>query len=200
MLVGPFPHENASFDFAIPPALFAYPAKSAAPLLFNLRPMRNPVILCVCAPFGRVVYLPEVCSCRERTRVCHPPLKSPAAHTTSTRTDIVATQQKQLWIGLVEVRPLTKRSKILDDMKGAFVNIVAWAADAGEYNRKVDLIISRLGGLFVSEIANTEPVDARRSRTDGGLDEEIEDMISRAKTNPNAIIYGTFHMFERDDA
>jgi hypothetical protein len=37
-------------------------------------------------------------------------------------------------------------------------------------------------------------------KTTGGLGEEIEDMISRADDNPNAIIYGTFHTFEKDDA
>jgi hypothetical protein len=57
-----------------------------------------------------------------------------------------------------------------------------------------------LGSLFVSEVVNPEPVETRRARTSGGFEEDIEDMISRAEGNPNAIIYGTFHMFESDNA
>jgi hypothetical protein len=43
-------------------------------------------------------------------------------------------------------------------------------------------------------------VAARRARTKGAFEEKIEDIISRAQDNPNAIIYGTFHVFERDNA
>lgn len=108
-------------------------------------------------------------------------------------------ETKQLWIGMVEVRPYAK-SEILGDAKGAFVNIVTWASNAEEYRHNAELVIGDLGGLFVSEIVNPEPVETRRARTGDGFGEDIEDMISRAQDNPNAIIYGTFHMFERDNA
>jgi hypothetical protein len=101
---------------------------------------------------------------------------------------------------MVEVRPLSGISSIMGDMKGAFVNVVTWAADAEQYRRKVERVIQGLGGLFVSDVLNPEPVEARRARFDGGLSEQIEDLISRAQANSNAIIYGSFHTFERDDA
>ena len=107
---------------------------------------------------------------------------------------------KQLWIGMVEVRSLQGHSEILGDAKGAFANIVTWAADGEEYRRNAELVIGDLGGLFVSEVVDPEPVEERRSRTGGEFEEDIEDMISRAQENPNAIIYGTFHTFEKDDA
>jgi hypothetical protein len=111
----------------------------------------------------------------------------------------VDSKKKQLWIGLVEVRPLAGNNEILGDAKGAFVNIVTWASNDEEYRRNAELIASKLG-LFVSEIENPEPLRVRRMKTTGGLGQEIEDMISRAEDNPNAIIYGTFHTFEKDDA
>jgi len=101
---------------------------------------------------------------------------------------------------MVEVRPNGGKSEILGDMKGAFVNVVTWASDAGQYKRNAELIMRKLGGVFVSDVVNPEPVEARRARAGGGFDEDIEDMISRAESNPNAIIYGTFHMFAKDDA
>lgn len=107
---------------------------------------------------------------------------------------------KQLWIGMVEVRPLKGGSEILGDTKGAFVNIVTWASNPEDYRQNAELVIRDLGGLFVSEVENPEPVETRRARSGGEFKEELEDMISRAQDNPKAIIYGTFHTFERDDA
>jgi hypothetical protein len=107
---------------------------------------------------------------------------------------------KRLWIGMVEVRSLGAKSEILGDTKGAFVNIVTWASAADEFRRNADLVIADLNGLFVSEVVDAEPVEMRRSRMGGAFDEMVEDMISRAETNPKAIIYGTFHTFENDDA
>ena len=106
---------------------------------------------------------------------------------------------KRLWIGLVEVRSEKGGNEILRDTKGAFVNIVTWASDADEYRRNTELITGKLG-LFVAGIENPEPVETRRKKGSVVFDEEIEDMISRAEGNPNAIIYGTFHRFERDNA
>jgi hypothetical protein len=112
----------------------------------------------------------------------------------------VGVPRKQLWIGTLEVRKLSGGNEILREMTGAFVTLVTWATDAAEYRRYADGVIGELGGLFVSDVLNAEPVEVRRARLDDGFDEDIEDMISRAEANPNAIIYGTFHMFEKDDA
>src|SRR5438270_9478518 len=95
----------------------------------------------------------------------------------STRIKIMDVRQKQLWIGMVEVRPTNGKSEILGDMKGAFVNIVTWASDAKQYRRNAELIVGKLGGLYVSEVVNAEPVEVRRARTGGGFEEDIEDMI-----------------------
>ncbi len=103
---------------------------------------------------------------------------------------------KQLWIGLVEVRALT-RSKVLGDAKGAFVNLVTWATDAVQFKSNAEVVLGKLG-LFVVDIENPEPVSTRRRSVD--IEEEIEDMIARAENNPNAIIYGTFHTWKRDTA
>jgi hypothetical protein len=109
-------------------------------------------------------------------------------------------QRKQIWIGTVEVRAQAGGSEISGDSKGAFVNIVTWAADAEEYRRNAELVIGSLGGLVVSEVLKSEPVDNRKARTGSDFEESIEDLIVRARANPNAILYGSFHLFEKDDA
>ncbi|HLX84381.1 MAG TPA: hypothetical protein VKR59_10825 [Terriglobales bacterium] len=78
------------------------------------------------------------------------------------------------------------------------MNIVTWACDAEEYEENAELAVGKLG-LFVGEVVNPEPVENRRKR-EGRFTEEMEDIISRAEDNPNAIIYGTFHTFEKDNA
>ena len=108
--------------------------------------------------------------------------------------------REQLWIGMVEVRRAGGESRVLGDTKGAFVNVVTWASDADQYRKNVELIIGKLGGLFVAEIMDAEPVEARRARIGGNFQEDVEEMISRAEGNPNAIVYGTFHTFANDDA
>jgi hypothetical protein len=105
---------------------------------------------------------------------------------------------RQLWLGAVEVRPLRESSGVLGATKGAFVNIVTWACDAEEYEQNAGRVVGKLG-LFIGEVVNPEPVETRRRR-EVQFTEEIEDMISRAQDNPNAIIYGIFHTFEKDNA
>ncbi len=106
---------------------------------------------------------------------------------------------KRLWIGIVEVRPLGQNCEVLKGKRGAFVNIVTWASDPSEYRRNAEKVIGTFPGLFVSDVTDLEPVADRRARI-GRFGEEIEDMISRAEDNSNAIIFGTFHTFERDEA
>jgi len=111
--------------------------------------------------------------------------------------EVMPPKPKQLWIGLVEVRPL-QGSTILDDAKGAFVNIVTWASDANEYRHNAELVLGNLR-LFVVDVVRPEPIETRRKR-EGNFEEAIEEITSRAENNPNAIIYGSFHLWEKDDA
>jgi hypothetical protein len=116
----------------------------------------------------------------------------------SKKPDAAKREPRQLWIGITEVRPSSaKPNETIGHAKGAFVNIVTWASDAPEFKRNAELILDALG-LIVVDVQNPEPVVVRRSKAE--FDEAIKDMIDRAKSNPNAIIYGTFHTYKNDDA
>jgi hypothetical protein len=121
--------------------------------------------------------------------------RSQPVHIMSINNERAQYNSRELWIGLVEVRP--ERGDILGDAKGALVHVVTWASDKEEYRRNADLVLGNLG-LFVVEVENPEPVAERRK--EASFEEEIEDMIARAQDIPNAIIYGTFHTWERDTA
>jgi hypothetical protein len=52
--------------------------------------------------------------------------------------------------------------------------------------------------MNLAEVEQAEPLAERaRKRT---LHDQVDDMVRRAESNPNAIIYGTFHRYQFDGA
>ena len=110
----------------------------------------------------------------------------------------MSAKRKQIWIGMVEVRPLGRRGReLLENAKGAFIDVVTWASGPDEYRSNAARLFSDLD-LFVVDVENDETLEARERKK--MLTFEIEDMVERARSNPGAIIYGTFHLWSRDDA
>ena len=103
-------------------------------------------------------------------------------------------QKLELWIGLVELRPLNRTAY---GAAGAFTNIVTWASDLEGFRKKAETIAATMD-LFVVDVEGAEPLKERSKRV--ALTEEIDDMVLRAESNPDAIIYGTFHDYRRDEA
>jgi len=52
--------------------------------------------------------------------------------------------------------------------------------------------------MYVADVEEAEPLTQRTKNWT--LTEEIEDMVFRAESNPNAIVYGTFHTYPFDQA
>jgi hypothetical protein len=102
----------------------------------------------------------------------------------------------ELWIGVAHVRKL-EGCELLENSTGAYTNIITWASNEDEYRSKVELIASKLR-LFVLEVEATEPVSQRKRKFQ--LDEELEELVESAERNPNAILYGTFYTYPKDDA
>lgn len=98
----------------------------------------------------------------------------------------------ELWIGLVELKPLAKEK---GKPAGSFTNIVTWATDTDSYRSKVEVIAAKLE-MYIAEIENPEPIQIRYR--DADMKEEVEDMVLRAENNPKAIIYGTFHNYPHE--
>ena len=71
------------------------------------------------------------------------------------------------------------------------------ARNATEYRKKADTIASTLS-LYVMDVEGEQRLNkwtAKRTPSD-----EMEDMIQRAESNPDAIVYGTFHEYRVDQA
>lgn len=103
-------------------------------------------------------------------------------------------QEMELWIGLVELKPLNRQAY---GAAGAFTNIVTGACDLDGFRKKTEIIAAKLN-MYVAAVEEVESL-AQRIKT-SGLTEEIEDMVLRAELNPNAVIYGTFHRYPFDEA
>ena len=102
--------------------------------------------------------------------------------------------QPELWIGLIEIRPVDRKAY---GAAGAFVDILTWASDPAEFRAKAETI-ARTMDLYVVDVENEQPLSTRLANTTPS--EELEEMISRAESNPNAIVYGTFHTWDFDTA
>jgi nitrate reductase assembly molybdenum cofactor insertion protein NarJ len=97
--------------------------------------------------------------------------------------------QKQIWIGLVGVRSLPD-AEVLKEIGGAYVNVLTWASDRAEFQKKAQELMDYLHLMLVT-IENPEPLSNRGRIED--LDDNIAEIATRVQQNPNAIIYGTFH-------
>jgi|SRR5450432_727063 hypothetical protein len=104
----------------------------------------------------------------------------------------MSVEKKEIWIGLVEVRPLPD-SEILKTASGAHVNILTWASNATEFRDKAEELMHYLHLILVS-IENPEPLHDRGAPAD--FDDDVAEIIDQVQKNPNAIMYGTFHTWK----
>lgn len=93
---------------------------------------------------------------------------------------------KELWIGVVEV--LTDESSGEGNTR-AFTNVVTWAESDAEYFRVVRLVFGKYGWTVLG-FERVRPV-AEQS----GYQDEIIEIIDKARVNPDACVYSTFHYY-----
>jgi hypothetical protein len=105
--------------------------------------------------------------------------------------------KEELWIGLVNVKPLPQTPKALGGAAGAWVNMVTWASDPEMYKAKAETAATTYD-VYVVEIEDSEPVAIRKSRF--SVNDEIEDIISRVEINRDFILFGTFHEYPHETA
>ena len=71
------------------------------------------------------------------------------------------------------------------------------ASDVSEFRTKSEVIAGTLD-LYVIDVEHADPL-AERSRK-SQIAEEVADMVLRAESNPNAIVYRAFHRYRFDEA
>jgi len=92
---------------------------------------------------------------------------------------------KELWTGRVEV--LTPPNEFGDTK--AFTNVVTWASSEQELKDQVALVFEEYGWSLIG-VEECSPVSAL-----GSLNEELSEVVERAKGYPKACIYMAFHYY-----
>jgi hypothetical protein len=96
---------------------------------------------------------------------------------------------KQIWIGFAEVRPLPE-CKLLEEAKGAYVHIMAWAETAEEFQKMASLRAADLS-LKIVQFRDTQPWMIRNSAEE--LREEFFEMETRISSDVRGVAFGRFH-------
>jgi hypothetical protein len=92
-----------------------------------------------------------------------------------------------IWIGNIEISWSDEKTPTV--FRPAFTVVTTWATNPAEFREKcVRMLESDGWKLLDVEQANSVPNEVEFS-------EEVEDMLARTRSNPNAIIYGTFHSY-----
>jgi hypothetical protein len=101
---------------------------------------------------------------------------------------------KQIWIGLAEVRPLPG-CKLLEEAKGAYVHVMAWAETPEQFQKMAALRAADLS-LEIVQIRETQPWLIRNSADE--LRDEFFEMETRISSNVRGVAFGRFHAWLKD--
>jgi hypothetical protein len=100
----------------------------------------------------------------------------------------------ELWTGLVclVANPACQLFKRFGDVKGAYVNAVAWAESAKHFEGRVTLMVERQLDCIVREIEEVELLESALGRDD--CPDEFFTMQATAERHPTDVLLGTLHV------
>lgn len=94
-----------------------------------------------------------------------------------------------IWIAVIEISFTDPEGPTTAKPKPAFAVVTTWATSSEEYKEKCERMLKSYGWNLI-EVDNAGPASER-----GDFSDEVEDMLERTRSNPNAIIYRTFHSY-----
>lgn len=97
--------------------------------------------------------------------------------------------QSQVWIGTIEIYFADPETPSV--WKPAYTNVTTWASSLEEFSQKCTRMLEGYGWKLLG-IDRAGPVSDNDE-----FDEEVEDMLERTRSTPDAIIYGTFHTYPK---
>jgi hypothetical protein len=103
---------------------------------------------------------------------------------------------KQIWVGLVEVKP-QPGCEMLKEGKGAFVHTMAWAEDAVHFKQVLTRCLGQMK-MDVMGVRQPEPWSVRSGREDEDS-AELLDLAQQIGKDEAKVAFGTFHAWLKDD-
>lgn len=104
-------------------------------------------------------------------------------------------RSKEVWIGLVTVKPKPDNNFFDKNSKGAYVNILAWAGKTSEFKSEVKHALDDYH-LKLIEIEDAEPISKRKKKFN--IDSKLTDLSAEVE-NTGKVRFGTFHYYENED-
>jgi hypothetical protein len=104
----------------------------------------------------------------------------------------------KIWAGIacLVADPQCKGFRRFGDGKGAYVNVVAYAASEIDFTERVKRIVPTLDCILL-ELDRVQPLERRMEEPD--CPEELITMRSTAKRRPSDLVFGTFHTWTKSD-
>jgi len=93
----------------------------------------------------------------------------------------------EIWVGTIEISYFDWEAP--DVRKCAFTKVTTWASNAEEFRQKCDRMLESYGWKLL-EVDKANPAPENYDYND-----EVWDQLKRTRSNPNAIIYGTFYTY-----
>ena len=87
--------------------------------------------------------------------------------------------------------------RFLGSSKGAFANVMAWAESQTEFRARVDRALADIG-LALVELEDCELFTERHARSEVGA--ALLTMENTLRTQPDDVVFGTFHKWTQTDA
>jgi hypothetical protein len=105
-------------------------------------------------------------------------------------------ERSNLWIGLADVVPKPE-CQILQNSKGAFANVMAWAKSAQEFRQKVENSLRDLD-LELVDLEDAQTF-SERGKGDVVFDDQIHEIKERVEHGGEDVAFGTFYKWKHDN-
>lgn len=104
-----------------------------------------------------------------------------------------------IWFGLacLKANPNAKNFRRFGEGKGAYVNVVGWAESKSSFEQKVKRHAEGMDCILV-ELEKVQPLESRMESSD--FPDELITMRETANRQPADTMFGTFHIWDREDS
>ncbi len=103
-------------------------------------------------------------------------------------------KSKEVWIGLITVKPKPGNKFFDKNSKGAYVNILAWADRKSEFQSEVKHALDDYF-LKLIEMEDVEPLSMRQGKFN--VDSKLIDLSVEVE-NTGKVRFSTFHYYENE--
>jgi hypothetical protein len=104
---------------------------------------------------------------------------------------------KEVWFGLVHVRPRPGSTFLGKDGRGAYINMLAWAESLSDLTDEITKALDHYG-LDLVELVDSDPLSARILDADIDAHTQYIDLAKQVRETGN-VRFGKIHIYLEED-